>query len=239
MTTPSQQTIAADGSGACPHNAGTNTAPNPGPNPGPLASLTQSSVVPNDLQREADQMLKSGLPEAVSPTIALTRMKVSCASAADMFAAGKGMTEKTAEQKMAADMQATRMAAMRAVAETSKPSSTSTSAPGLAQQMAASLTSGQASAASGQDMSQRRPRQTRQRTRRVARVVLRPAIIQVASPVAGNRPSRWRMAVWRVGSADRTLLHRLEHRQCRLVRDDGEASDSGPALRRAECAHHP
>ena len=33
MTTPSQQTIAADGSGALPHNAGTNTAPNPGPNP--------------------------------------------------------------------------------------------------------------------------------------------------------------------------------------------------------------
>ena len=39
MPTSSQQTIAADGSGALPHNAGINTAPNsgpiPGPNPGP------------------------------------------------------------------------------------------------------------------------------------------------------------------------------------------------------------
>ena len=78
MTTPSQQTIAADGSGTLPHNTGTNTAPNPGPSP--LASLTQSSVVPNDLQREADQMLKSGLPKAGLSDEALTRMKVSCAS---------------------------------------------------------------------------------------------------------------------------------------------------------------
>ena len=213
MTTPSQQTIAADGSGTLPHNIGTNTAPNPGPspdpNPGPnpLASLTQSSVVPNDLQREADQMLKSGLPEAGLSDESADQDEGFVRQRADMFAAGKRMTEKTAEQKMAAGMQATRMAAMRAVAEISKPSSTPTSASGLAQQMAASLTSGQASATSGQDAAQA-----------AANTAANTAGGQGGTSSGGHsggQPSGQQSAQQMAdgglarGAADRTLLHRL------------------------------
>ena len=127
---------------------------------------------------------------------------------ADMFAAGKGMTEKTAEQKMAADMQATRMAAMRAGAETSQASSTSTSASGLAQQMAASL-SGQAS--SGQDTAQA-----------AANTAANTAGGQGGTSSGGHsggqpggqpggQQSAQQMADGGLarGTADRTLLHRL------------------------------
>jgi len=72
----------------------------------------------------------------------------------DIPAAGKDMTGKTAEQKMAADIQATRMAALRAGAETAQGSSASTSATALAQHMAASLTNSQGAAANAQDMAQ-------------------------------------------------------------------------------------
>ena len=175
--------------------------------PNPLASLTQSSVVPNDLPREADQMLKSGLPEAGLSDESADQDEGFVRQRADMFAAGKRMTEKTAEQKMAADMQATRMAAMRAVAEISKPSSTSTSAPGLAQQMAASLTSGQASATSGQDAAQA-----------AANTAANTAGGQGGTSSGGHsggQPSGQQSAQQMAdgglarGAADRTLLHRL------------------------------
>ena len=143
-------------------------------------------------------MLKSGLPEADPSDDSADQDEGFMRQRADMVAAGKGMTEKTAEQKMSADMQTTRMAALRAGAETAKGSSTSTSAPVLAQQMASSLTNNsQASGANGQDTAQAAANTAANTAG--GQVALRPAVIQVASPVASNRPSRWRMAVWRAG----------------------------------------
>ena len=213
MTTALQQAIAADGSGVLPHNAGTDTAPHFGPNAGPnfglypRVSLTQSNFIPNDLPREAEQMLRSGVHEAGPFDDSADQDEGFVRQRADMFAADKGMTEKTAEQKMAADMQANRIAAMRAGAETSKPSSTSTSASGLAQQMAASLTSGQASTASGQDTAQA-----------AANTAANTAGGQGGTSSGGHsggqpggQQSAQQMADGGLarGTADRTLLHRL------------------------------
>ena len=213
MTTALQQTIPADGSGVLPHNAGTDTAPHFGPNPSPNfglypgASLTKSNVIPNDLTREAEQMLRSGVPEAGPSDDSAGQDEGFVRQRLDMFAGGKGVTEKTAEQKMAADMQATRMAAMRAGAETSKPSSTSTSASGLAQHMAASLTSGQASAANGQETTQAVANTTANTsggqggTSSGGHSGGQPGGQQSAQHMADGGLAR--------GAADRTLLHRL------------------------------
>ena len=102
---PSQQTIAADGSGALPHNAGAaiNTAPTSGPGlsttwpdfHGPIHGPTHGPThgppdmarhmasmarhmalfMANDLHAEAEQLVKSGLPKRSPPKKVLTRMK--------------------------------------------------------------------------------------------------------------------------------------------------------------------
>ncbi len=143
-----QQKIAADSPSALSHNAKTNTAQNLG------ASLTQSSVITNDFLHEAERTLKSGLLEAGRSDDSADKNGVFVRRRADMLTATKGMTEKTAEQKMSADIHATRMVAVRAGAEALRASSTLTPASSLAQQMVASSTSGQPSATNGQDTAQ-------------------------------------------------------------------------------------
>ena len=153
-------------------------------------------------------MLKSGLPEADPSDDSADQDEGFMRQRADMVAAGKGMTEKTAEQKMSADMQTTRMAALRAGAETAQGSSASTSAPVLAQQMASSLTNNsQASGANGQDTAQA-----------AANTAANTAGGQGGTSSGGHsggqpggQQSAQQMADGGLarGTADRTLLHRL------------------------------
>ncbi len=201
VPTPLQQTIAADSPGVMLHNAGTNTAPNL------VASLTQSSVSPNDLLREAEQTLKSGLPEAGPSVDSANKDEGFVRRRAHMFTAGKGITENTAEQKSAADIQATRMAAMRAGADTLQASATSTLSSGPAQQMAASLGSSKPSAINGQDIAQT-----------TANTALNTAGGQNSTSFGGHsggQPGGQQAAKQMLdggvsrGLADRTLLHRL------------------------------
>ena len=201
VPTPLQQTIAADSPGVMLHNAGTNTAPIL------VASLTQSSVSPNDLPREAEQMLKSGLPEAGPSVDSANKDEGFVRRRAHMFTAGKGITENTAEQKSAADIQATRMAAMRAGADTLQASATSTLSSGPAQQMAASLGSSKPSAINGQDIAQT-----------TANTALNTAGSQNSTSFGGHsggQPGGQQAAKQMLdggvsrGLADRTLLHRL------------------------------
>ena len=201
VPTPLQQTIAADSPGVMLHNAGTNTAPIL------VASLTQSSVSPNDLPREAEQMLKSGLPEAGPSVDSANKDEGFVRRRAHMFTAGKGITENTAEQKSAADIQATRMAAMRAGADTLQASATSTLSSGPAQQMAASLGSSKPSAINGQDIAQT-----------TANTALNTAGGQNSTSFGGHsggQPGGQQAAKQMLdggvsrGLADRTLLHRL------------------------------
>ena len=119
-------------------------------------------------------------------------------------ATGRGVSEKTADQKMAADIQATRMAALRAGAETAQGSSASTSAPVLAQQIASSLTNSQGAAVNAQDMSQTATANTTTNTPGGQNG-------SQSGGHSGNQSGAQQMADGGMsrGSADRTLLHRL------------------------------
>jgi len=197
MPAPSQEVIAAATS-AMSANAGTNTGPSLG------TSLTHSTVTPNDLQREADQALKLGPPEADPSNGSAEKDEGFVSRRADILASSNGMIEKIAEQKIAADIQATRMAALRAGAETAQGSSASTSAPFLAQQLASSLTNSQGTAANAQDMSQDAASNTVPNTAGSQNG-------NQSGGQAGNQSGAQQMVDGGVsrGSADRTLLHRL------------------------------
>ena len=201
VATPLQQTIAADSSSTLTHHAGTNTAPNL------TTGLMQSGVIPNDLPREAEKTLMSRLSDVGLSDDSADKDEGFVRQRADMFTSGKGMVNKTAELKMAADIQTTRMAAMRAGAETSQASSTSSLASGLAQQMATSLTGGQASATNGQD--------TAQATANTAASTAGGESGTSSGGYSGGQSSGQQSAQQMAdggvsrGVTDRTLLHRL------------------------------